>query len=169
MEPKSTALARFEFEPGRGKNGSKVLMVEWDTALTPHEQNQEPPQPPDHGSHSTASAWKVSWEGMPVTLAVRDRDEGTRSQERQFFLLPPGSQFPADITITHHTGLTVSAKVLPAIFPEGLGPEAGSKGVLRKFIPCPEGCLSKRQPKTPPSAGVVKATPIRTPLLSAPR
>ena len=26
----SNALARFEFEPGKGKNGTKVLMVEWE-------------------------------------------------------------------------------------------------------------------------------------------
>lgn len=134
LQPKTAAaLARFEFESGKGKDGSKVLMVEWDTTCT-HEQREASPRLPDQESHPAGPVWKVSWEGMPVALPVRDRDERSRTQERQFFLLPPGCQFPGDITITHHTGLTVSAKPLPAIFPEGLGLDAGTKGVLRKFI-----------------------------------
>lgn len=137
-EPKTAvaALARFEFESGKGKDGSKVLMVEWDTGFTSDEQHGDSPRLPDQQPRPAGHVWTVSWEGMPVALPVRDRDERGLTQERQFFLLPPACQFPGDITITHHTGLTISAKPLPAIFPEGLGPEAGTKGVLRKFICC---------------------------------
>lgn len=130
------ALARFEFESGKGKDGSKVLMVEWDTAFTSDEQHAGSPRLPGQEPDPAVPVWTVSWEGMPVALPVRDRDERSQTQERQFFLLPPACQFPSDITITHHTGLTVSAKPLPAIFPDGLGLEAGTKGVLRKFIYC---------------------------------
>ena len=136
VPPQSQAspLARFEFESGKGKDGSKVLMVEWDTLITSHEQNRDSPQVPSPESRTADPAWTVSWEGMPVALPVRDRDERGLAQERQLFLLPPGSQVPPDITVTHRTGSAVSAKPLPAIFPEGLGLEAGTKGVLRESI-----------------------------------
>lgn len=135
-KPAAAALARFEFESGKGKDGSKVLMVEWDTAFTSDEKRADSPRPPDQETYPAGPVWTVSWEGMPVALPVRDRDERSLTQERQFFLLPPACQFPGDISITHHTGLTVSANPLPAIFPDGLGLEAGTKGVLRKFIYC---------------------------------
>ncbi|SPO04211.1 uncharacterized protein DNG_06894 [Cephalotrichum gorgonifer] len=136
-QSKITALARFEFESAKGKAGSKVLMVEWDTSLTSHEASHGSPQIRDQKSSSPTERearvspdWKVSWEGMPMTMVVRDREERNRARERQLFLLPPACQFPADITITHRTGLVISTKPLPAIYPEGLGLEAGSKGVL---------------------------------------
>lgn len=136
--PPHSALATVEFEPVEGKNGSKVLMVEWDATMATHEQNQHggSPRPLGHQSHPTESAWKVSWEGMPVTLAVRDRDEGPQRRERQFFLLPPGSQFPTHVTITHSTGLAMSAKPLPATYPDGLGLDVGAGGILRKLTFC---------------------------------
>lgn len=126
------AIARFEFESGKGKEGSKVLMVEWDTSLIPHEFRQNFPGTSNQESHPTIPAWEVSWNDMPVTIAAQDRDEETRIRERQYFLLPSGCQIPTDITITHRTGLAISAKPLPAIYPEGLGLKIGSKGVLRK-------------------------------------
>lgn len=143
-QSKMTALARFEFESGKGKEGSKVLMAEWDTSLTSHESLQGSPRAPDQESHPTSPAWEVSWEDMPVTIAVRDKAKETQTRERQYFLLPPGCQVPTNISITHRTGSVISAKPLPAIYPEGLGLEVGSKGVLRKCSRVTGHCRSSK-------------------------
>lgn len=65
-------------------------MVEWDTSLTSHQSRQSSPEAPDQGSHPTNPAREVSWEDMPMTIAVQDRTEETQTRERQYFLLPPG-------------------------------------------------------------------------------
>lgn len=67
-----------------------------------------------------------------MTIAVRDRAEETQTRRRQYFLLPPGCQVPTNFTTVHRTGLVISAKPLPAIYPGGLRLEVESKGVLRK-------------------------------------
>jgi hypothetical protein len=122
------ARARFEFEPGRGNEGTKVLMVEWEDDI--------------HGT------WTVSWEGKSHVLPAEERQDGntdktsTAVQEhRLFFLLPPGSNIPATVTLTldpdgDEKQVVWKANPLPAIFPPGLsdpsieGQSSLSKGVL---------------------------------------
>lgn len=134
------ALARFEFEAGRGNDGSKILMVEWDPAPLGED------------------GWAVSWEGKATTFPVSeklavDEDEGEvagRNQRRQriYFLLPSSATIPPMVTISHagsgsgsglgsgsgvHGATTLAAKSMPAIFAPGLGigsREAGRRGVL---------------------------------------
>ncbi|KAH9887799.1 hypothetical protein F4778DRAFT_786170 [Xylariomycetidae sp. FL2044] len=128
------ALARFEFEAGRGNEGSKILMVEWN------------PTPPASNSSTTTPAtqedrdgWEVSWDGKKTTFSLDDREDdvgngnGTPLQ-RVYFLLPSGTAVPPAVTIAHKkTGRTLSTKCMPAIFAPGLGaarPDPGRRGVL---------------------------------------
>ncbi len=46
------ALSRFEFEADKGNEGTKILMVEWDSAAA---TNTESPEKQD------MSDWEVSW------------------------------------------------------------------------------------------------------------
>lgn len=141
-----TALARFEFEPGRGSNdGTKIIMVEW--------QDEEK-------SRHTTGTWQVSWPGKKTTIAADDNPSD--STNRLYFLLPPGENIPPSITITYlppkdkHNGpvskvemydtaprpasregipgsLRMTVNPLPAIFTPELGATAkasGKKGVL---------------------------------------
>ena len=127
------ARARFEFEPGRGNEGTKVLMVEWeDDATTRH-------------THGT---WTVSWEGKSHVLPAEERNGGTTDkastavqEHRLFFLLPPGVNVPATVTLTFDPDggekqVVWKANPLPAIFPPGLsdpsiaGQASHNKGVL---------------------------------------
>lgn len=114
------ARARFEFEPGKSNDGTKVLMLEWeDTAET----------------KSIAGSWTVAWEGKSHVLPAEERsgDAGADQTHRLFFLLPPGVSVPAIVTLTLQ-GTRESDKVvwktnpLPAIFPPGLYESALSPG-----------------------------------------
>ncbi|KAI5862672.1 hypothetical protein GGS23DRAFT_605566 [Durotheca rogersii] len=138
------ALARFEFEAGRGNDGSKILMVEWDPAPTAED------------------GWVVTWEGKRATFPVSERvepdgdengskngaankksngdDEGGKRRHQQqrrqriYFLLPSGATVPPAVTITHAaSGRALTARSMPAIFAPGLGigtRDAGRRGVL---------------------------------------
>ncbi|KAL1964635.1 hypothetical protein VTN77DRAFT_6809 [Rasamsonia byssochlamydoides] len=121
-----TALARFEFEAGKGNEGTKILMVEWED---------------DDLTRSPAGSWHVSWEGKKMVLPA---DEQTSENTRRFyFLLPPGVTIPPVVTLTYvpppNSASTakkpesVQINPLPAIYPAELGATArtaGKKGVL---------------------------------------
>jgi hypothetical protein len=109
------ALARFEFESGRGNEGTKVLMVEWE------DLEDAPANPGD---------WEVSWEGKTTVLSAKDGAEG--KLHRVYFLLAPGASIPRIIKLSQ-AGKTMQTNPLPAIFPPELGVSAttaGKKGVL---------------------------------------
>ncbi|KAJ5287849.1 hypothetical protein N7478_003535 [Penicillium angulare] len=126
-----TALARFEFEAGRGNEGTKILMVEWED---------------DDLTRSTADgSWHVSWEGKTTVLPADERPND--STRRFYFLLPPNVTIPPVIKLSYEPSTnkdpvaTRSSKArdalqlnpLPAIFPPELGATgraAGKKGVL---------------------------------------
>ncbi|GFF26574.1 hypothetical protein IFM51744_00030 [Aspergillus udagawae] len=127
-----TALARFEFEAGKGNDGTKILMIEWDDD--------------DLGRSwdSPGGSWHVSWEGKTTVLPADERtSENTR---RFYFLLPPHATIPPVVTLSYEPPATSSASStptqktnslqlnpLPAIFPPELGAtgrSAGKKGVL---------------------------------------
>ncbi|KAK0104736.1 hypothetical protein ONS95_005007 [Cadophora gregata] len=113
----SRALARFEFESGRGNEGTKILMVEW--------SDEEADGPPNMGD------WEVSWEGKSTVLSAKDGSEGIL--HRLYFLLAPGSSVPSIIKLSQTGGKTMQTNPLPAIFPPELGVSAtsqGRKGVL---------------------------------------
>lgn len=110
------ALARFEFEAGRGNEGTKILMVEWND---------------DGDGSKTAGDWEVSWEGK--SAAFQERDHAERKVHRLYFLLPPGTSVPRIVKIQQSGGKTMQTNPLPAIFPAELGVTAraaGKKGVL---------------------------------------
>lgn len=111
------ALARFEFEAGRGNEGTKILMVEWND---------------DEDSFQNHGNWEVSWEGKSTTLSERDgADDG--GTHRLYFLLGPGVAVPRIVKIAQVGGKTMQTNPLPAIFPPQLGVSAraaGKKGVL---------------------------------------
>lgn len=121
-----TAFARFEFEPGKGNEGTKILMVEWED---------------DDVTRDAAGVWHVSWSGKQTVLPA---DEHTAENTRRFyFLLPPGVTIPPTITLTYEPPPnsaktiqkpeSVTMNPLPAIFPPELGATArasGKKGVL---------------------------------------
>ncbi|KAK4161952.1 hypothetical protein QBC43DRAFT_216328 [Cladorrhinum sp. PSN259] len=121
------ALSRFEFETGRGNEGTKIIMVEWDASVLRQE--------------SRTSEWDVSWDGKKSALAVQDADpDSAGSTHRIYFLLPTGATVPALISITY-TGASgnkpvalpvLRTKPMPAIFPAELTnkQETGSRGVL---------------------------------------
>ncbi|KAI0394737.1 hypothetical protein F5Y17DRAFT_240231 [Xylariaceae sp. FL0594] len=125
VSPSSTnVLARFEFETGRGNEGSKILMVEWDYSC-----DGDGPEP----STEDRDGWEVSWEGKPATYAQYD-EEASSPTLRVYFLLPENAAIPPSVTISHPpTGRTLVTKCLPAIFAPGLGasqPDSGRRGVL---------------------------------------
>jgi hypothetical protein len=128
------ALSRFEFEADKGNEGTKILMVEWDTSAGGEED-------------SGTSNWEVSWEGKTTVLPIRDLDteideSGTKSR-RVYFLLPPGAPIPPLVSITQLStrpgrgSPPLRTKPMPAIFPAELvsrsdssGDGKGKKGVL---------------------------------------
>jgi hypothetical protein len=125
ISPSSTnTLARFEFEAGRGNEGSKVLMVEWDSSYA--DGRELCPQ--------DREGWIVSWEGKSTTFALNDDDKAPSPMLRVYFLLPENASIPPAVTISHiPTGRTLSTKCMPAIFTPGLGaslPDSGKRGVL---------------------------------------
>lgn len=115
----STALARFEFESGRGNEGTKILMVEWED----EEEGTD-------GAKNMGD-WEVSWEGKTTVLSARDGAEG--KLHRLYFLLAPGASIPRIVKLSQRGGKTMQTNPLPAIFPPELGltaRQAGRKGVL---------------------------------------
>ncbi len=115
----SSALARFEFESGRGNEGTKILMVEWSD------------EDADVDGHANMGDWEVSWDGKTTVLSAKDGAEGRL--HRLYFLLAPGSSVPRIIKLSQQGGKTMQTNPLPAIFPPELGVSAttqGRKGVL---------------------------------------
>lgn len=137
------ALSRFEFETGKGNEGTKVLMVEWDASFGGREQRQQETRPEEaEKGAADATDWEVSWEGKKSALAVHDivgdvgvggsANGGTR---RIYFLLPTGAAVPALVSITRKGssgGPVLRTMPMPAIFPAELTSkqEAGLRGVL---------------------------------------
>jgi len=115
----SRALARFEFESGKGNEGTKILMVEWFDS----DDSEGPPSTGD---------WEVSWEGKTTVLSARDGAEG--KLHRLYFLLAPEASIPRIVKISQAgSGEEIQTNPLPAIFPPELGLSAttqGRKGVL---------------------------------------
>lgn len=120
-----TALARFEFEAGRGNDGTKVMMVEWQ----------------DDKSRHQLGSWHVSWSGKRTVFPADDRPSD--KIRRSYFLIPPGAAVPPHLTLAYQPPvgdaserpepLTMMVKPLPAIFTPELGATAkasGKKGVL---------------------------------------
>lgn len=127
-----TALARFEFEPNKGNQGTKVMMVEW--------QDDDP-------SRDKSGKWHVSWSGKRTVFPADDAS--LDNIRRVYFLLPPGTTIPPHVTLSYHpTSSTTTTTTppnpetsprnmtvypLPAIFTPELGATAkasGKKGVL---------------------------------------
>ena len=126
------ARARFEFEPGRGNEGTKVLMVEWED---------------DSTTKDIQGTWTVSWEGKSHVLPAEERNDGTTdeastsAQERRlFFLLPPGVNVPSTVSLTldpdgDEKQVVWKVNPLPAIFPPGLSdPSIGGQGSHSKGV-----------------------------------
>jgi hypothetical protein len=130
-----SARARFEFEPGKANaDGTKILMVEWED---------------DSTTQTLCGSWTVSWEGKSHVLPAEERRDATSEtpqaqSHRLFFLLPPGANVPATVTLVLRPESASNGEVvwktnpLPAIFPPGLydptvgnsNPRRPSKGVL---------------------------------------
>ncbi|KAF3482957.1 uncharacterized protein GIQ15_02281 [Arthroderma uncinatum] len=121
-----TALGRFEFEAGKGNEGTKILMVEWED---------------DDLTRSTTGSWHVSWDGKRTVLPAHD--QATDQVRRCYFMLPPHATVPPTITLTYEPppssastvkrGESIQINPLPAIYPPELGATArtaGKKGVL---------------------------------------
>ncbi|PYI26680.1 hypothetical protein BP00DRAFT_52006 [Aspergillus indologenus CBS 114.80] len=132
-----TALARFEFEAGKGNDGTKILMIEW-------EDDDLGRTSTDNSNNSKGGgSWHVAWEGKQAVLPA---DEKTKDNTRRFyFLLPPHVTIPPTVTLFYEAAPAdhdpTAAKApeplhlnpLPAIFPPELGADgrsAGKKGVL---------------------------------------
>jgi hypothetical protein len=115
----SRALARFEFESGKGNEGTKILMVEWSDSE-------------DSNAPGNMGDWEVSWEGKTTVLSAKDGAEG--KLHRIYFLLAPGASIPRIVKLSQAgSGETIQTNPLPAIFPPELGVSAttqGRKGVL---------------------------------------
>lgn len=118
----TNALARFEFEAGHGKEGTKILMVEWED---------------DDSTRGIRGEWHILWEGKTTVLPADDKP--SNDVNRFYFLLPPGVAVPSIVTLTHRPKDNTKSPVvwhtnpLPAIFPPELGASArstGKKGVL---------------------------------------
>ncbi|TKA75222.1 hypothetical protein B0A55_05901 [Friedmanniomyces simplex] len=114
------ALARFEFEPGRSKDGTKVLMVEWEE---------------DASTRSLDGDWEISWEGKRTVLPATDptKEHGDEAPlNRMYFMLGPGVLVPTSVKLQKGS-VQWRTNPLPAIFSPELGAtarEAGKKGVL---------------------------------------
>ncbi|KAG0649955.1 hypothetical protein D0Z07_3581 [Hyphodiscus hymeniophilus] len=110
----SSALARFEFAHGRGNEGTKILMVEWEDDETDASKN--------------TAGWEVSWEGKSTILSARDGADGRL--HRVYFLIPPGTSIPRIVKVAQTGGKLLQTNPLPAIFPPELGASATASGKL---------------------------------------
>ena len=118
------ALVRFEFEAGRGNEGTKILMVEWE-----EEESSSSSADESRGSGD----WEVSWDGKTTLLSARDGAEDRL--HRIYFLLLPGISVPPVVKLARKNGSAppLEVKPLPAIFPAELGlrgTAAGKRGIL---------------------------------------
>jgi len=120
----TNALARFEFEAGHGKEGTKILMVEWED---------------DDTTRGIRGEWHISWEGKGKTTVLPAEDQPNNDVNRIYFMLAPGVTVPSSVTLTHRPQDSEKRAVvwhtnpLPAIFPTELGASAratGRKGIL---------------------------------------
>ncbi|ORX96078.1 hypothetical protein BCR34DRAFT_578888 [Clohesyomyces aquaticus] len=118
----TNALARFEFAAGQGREGTKILMVEWEN---------------DDTTRGIRGDWHISWEGKTTVLPAADQQ--SNDVNRMYFLLPPDVAVPSIVTLTHRpqdstrTPVIWHTNPLPAIFPQELGASAraqGKKGIL---------------------------------------
>ncbi|KAI9883637.1 MAG: hypothetical protein M1823_004602 [Watsoniomyces obsoletus] len=148
--PSSPVLARFEFEAGRGNNGTKILMIEWEDP--PQISSEQGAERGDEEQHQ--GQWQITWPSKPpTTLPAKDESRGPGSH-RFYFLLLPNVMIPPVVTLTYHPSSSSSSTTspesstlepnetlikwhvnpLPAIFPPGLGGTStrmhGKKGVL---------------------------------------
>ncbi|KAH8883969.1 hypothetical protein GQ53DRAFT_407460 [Thozetella sp. PMI_491] len=150
------ALSRFEFETGKANDGSKILMVEWDTTTLPPApagktetepplENGDGPGAKEERKESATGDWDVTWEGKHKAVGVRDR-ETDATMRRVYFFLPPGAHIPPLVSISPRgaappgspvvpgrASRVLRTKPLPAIYPAalgGAGPDAGRRGVL---------------------------------------
>lgn len=120
----TNALARFEFEAGRGREGTKILMVEWED---------------DDSTRGVRGEWHISWEGKGKTTVLPAEDQPSNDVNRIYFMLAPGVAVPSSVTLTHlpqdsdRKPVIWHTNPLPAIFPPELGASAraaGKKGIL---------------------------------------
>ena len=117
-----TALARFEFEPGKGNEGTKILMVEWQ----------------DEDNSRSAGSWKVTWSGKTTVLGAENKTDKADNTQRLYFLLPPYATVPPHVTLSWkptdgESSQSLMILALPAIFAPALGAtarERGKKGIL---------------------------------------
>ena len=135
----SNVLARFEFESGRGNEGTKILMVEWeeDERTLSQVATKDLPGQKKSSALQQDGDWHISWEGKKTILPASDSKQGPL--HRLYFLLGPGTPIPKSITLTYRPKSSTREPIvrrtapLPAIFPPELGAtarEAGKKGVL---------------------------------------
>ena len=114
----SNALARFEFEPGRSKDGTKVLMVEWED---------------DAATTAIKGDWEIRWQGKKTVLPAREQSgDGENPVNRLYFLLGHGVSVPSTVKLQKGS-IIWRTNPLPAIFSPELGAtarQAGKKGVL---------------------------------------
>lgn len=120
----TNALARFEFEAGHGREGTKILMVEWED---------------DDSTRGVRGEWHISWEGKGKTTVLPAEDQPSNDVNRIYFMLAPGVAVPSSVTLTHlpqdsdRKPVIWHTNPLPAIFPPELGASAraaGKKGIL---------------------------------------
>ena len=120
----TNALARFEFEAGHGREGTKILMVEWED---------------DDSTRGVRGEWHISWEGQGNTTVLPAEDQPSNDVNRIYFMLAPGVAVPSSVTLTHlpqdsdRKTVVWHTNPLPAIFPPELGASAraaGKKGIL---------------------------------------
>ncbi|KAJ4300909.1 hypothetical protein N0V90_002997 [Kalmusia sp. IMI 367209] len=120
----TNALARFEFEAGHGREGTKILMVEWED---------------DDTTRGIRGEWHISWEGKGKTTVLPAEDQPSNDVNRIYFMLAPGVAVPSSVTLTHRPQdgdkktVVWHTNPLPAIFPPELGASAratGRKGIL---------------------------------------
>ncbi|KAI0136263.1 hypothetical protein BJ170DRAFT_4846 [Xylariales sp. AK1849] len=120
------ALARFEFETGKGNEGTKILLAEWDPTVEGGD-SASTQQAQEQGG------WEVSWEGKRTMVSLSEREDN--ATQRVYFLIPSDVTVPPMIKISQpSTGRTLSTKAMPAIFAPALGldtkKDAGKRGVL---------------------------------------
>ncbi|OAA61154.1 hypothetical protein SPI_05178 [Niveomyces insectorum RCEF 264] len=144
------ALSRFEFESNKGNEGTKILMVEWDSAAASVAASAEAtqqraaggegeggptdkagPQPQDRAVRRGADGtpanyddnWSVTWDGKASYNVIPVQDATTdngSTVHRMYFLLPPGAHIPPLVSISRGEDVTLCTKPMPAIYPAGL-------------------------------------------------
>ncbi|KAF2481023.1 hypothetical protein BDY17DRAFT_325747 [Neohortaea acidophila] len=152
----SNALARFEFEPGKSRDGTKVLMVEWED---------------DEHTRAIRGDWEVRWEGKKAVLPAREeRPEGSQQDDhtgpvnRLYFLLGPGVNIPTTVRLRKGS-VAWKTNPLPAIFNPELGAtarQAGRKGVLhtiwaKKRLQGLQGEIEREAAENPEGIGLEMA------------